>query len=234
MTDKELVEELRGNSYGTYEELRGNINSEKTISKETVSEDDEYHIIGNYLRVIMQDLNRDVVEDVENYMKLDEGDMNKLRILDDFDVTDETNFPTLEQFKIMFADCKYIFENAEAFIQMQDDYGINAAFAAVVTIIESSGGTNGQLVGGGGGWPYNWFSISGNEFTSSNGRVWRAYDSFAEAVDDFGDLMAHGGHYVDQGNHFVSQIGPIYCEGDEWAGKVNEELKKRYEKVVGK
>ena len=238
MTDKELLEsdKFRNGQYGTYEELRGDSDAEETVTEENVSEDDEYHIIGNYLRIIMQDANRDIVEDVEDYIKLDVGDdSNNLRILDDFDVTDETNFPTLEQFKKMFEDCPYIYEdeNAKAFIKMQEDYGINAAFAAVVTIIESSGGTNGELVGGGGGWPYNWFSISGSGFTSSNGRNWRAYNSFAEAVDDFGDLMANGGHYVDKGNHMVSQIGPIYCEGDRWANSVNEELKRRYEKVVG-
>ena len=68
MTDRELLDKLRDGKYGTYEELRKNSSSE-----ESESEDEEYHIIGNYLRIIMQDTNRDIVEDVEDYIKIDDG-----------------------------------------------------------------------------------------------------------------------------------------------------------------
>ena len=61
MTDKELIDDIREGKFGSYEELRGS----------NASEEKRKQLIGNYLRVIMLDKNRDQVEDVENYMKLD-------------------------------------------------------------------------------------------------------------------------------------------------------------------
>ena len=224
MTDYELIEDMRGQKYGTYEELRKNTGAIKE------DESEEAHIIGNYLRVQMRDYTRDNVENIEDYFKLDDGSSsNNLRILDDFDVTDETNFPTLEQFLIMFADCPVIMEFAEDFLKMQEEYGINAAYAAVVTLVESSGGTNWNAIDPS---THNWFSIKG-DYNGSSLNGWRNYPDFDYAIYDFGDLMKNGGHYVDKGNHFVSQIGPIYCPGGKWEIKVNDILKQRYEKVLG-
>ena len=54
----------------------------------------------------------------------------------------ETNFiPDVETFIEMFKGYKNIVDNAEAFMEIQEKYQVNAAFAACVTIAESGGGT---------------------------------------------------------------------------------------------
>jgi len=232
VTDRELIEKDRHGDLGSYEQLR----------KVDIDTTTDYKVIGNYIRMIMRDKTTDtVVENIEDYMKLDDGKKDNkekdLRVMEDFDVTDETNFVTLEEFKQMFAGWTYIIENAEAFIEMQGKYGINAAFAACVTIVESSGGTNGALVGGGGNHPYNWFSITGSyngqsTQISGNPLTFRVYPSFAAAVDDFGDLIKNSSYYVNAGRHTVNQIGPTYCNSG-WSEKVNKHLKDAYSKVTG-
>ncbi len=63
VTDKELIEKDRGNSLGTYSELRKNASSDK------------YNVIGNYIRMIMRDEETDtVVENIEDYLILDTMD----------------------------------------------------------------------------------------------------------------------------------------------------------------
>ncbi len=64
MTDKELLEAdyLRNSTQGTYDEIR---ESEK---------DENNKVIGNYIRIIMRDLDGTPVENVENYMKIDSDD----------------------------------------------------------------------------------------------------------------------------------------------------------------
>ena len=224
ITDRELIEKDRNNELGTYEELR----------KIEIDEVSDYKVIGNYIRMIMRESDTDtVVENIEDYMKLDDGlkDKNKnkdLRIVDDFDVTDETNFPELDDFKKMFADCPNILANAEAFIEMQEKYKINAAFAACVTIIESSGGTAWAAIDPS---THNWFSIRGDYKGSSIGG-WRCYPSFAVAVDDFGDLIRNSTYYVGAGKKTVNQIGPVYCD-EVWSEAVNKEMRSRYQKVLG-
>lgn len=86
-TDKELLEEREGN-YGTYEEYVEAQEAAISIDDETIeqpvqldgeqAEDpDKFKInavplAGNYLRIIMQETNGDIVENVEDYMKIDE------------------------------------------------------------------------------------------------------------------------------------------------------------------
>ncbi len=62
MSDKELLEApyLRNGSHGTYDEIRKSDNGEND------------KVIGNYLRIIYRDSDDTVVENVEDYMKLDE------------------------------------------------------------------------------------------------------------------------------------------------------------------
>ncbi len=60
VTDKELIEVDRGNSLGSYSELR------ESNSR------DKYRVIGNYIRMIMRDKQTDTVaENIEDYMILD-------------------------------------------------------------------------------------------------------------------------------------------------------------------
>ena len=76
-----------------------------------------------------------------------------------------------------------------SFLEMQEQYNVNAVFAIAVTIIESSGGTNWAAIA-----PYthNWMSVTGSyngqtyrNPNSSNPRTWRVYPSFREATLDF-------------------------------------------------
>ncbi len=75
-TDKELVEDVRGENYEDYREDANSSsgdNSTSTSNSKTTDEENEDKLVGNYLRIIMRDLDTTVVEDVESYMKLDEG-----------------------------------------------------------------------------------------------------------------------------------------------------------------
>ena len=79
MTDKELLEAdyLRNNSMGSYEDIR--------------ESEDENKVIGNYLRIIMRDLDTTPVEDVEDYMKI--KNLGKRTYADKIEVTeDEVRF----------------------------------------------------------------------------------------------------------------------------------------------
>ena len=216
LTDKELLEDeqFRNKEFGTYEEIRENPDSERSI-------------IGNYLRVIMRDLDGTEVENVEDYMKLDTPWDKGIRLCDDYDVTDESLFVTEEQFRTMFADKKNIIANTKAFMRMQEKYHVNAVFAACVTIIESGGGEKWAAINPS---THNWFSIKGQYNGHSQG-VWKSYPSFAAAVDDFGRLMAYGKYYLRRKNTHVSQIGPIYCS-QAWVKKVNKEMTFRYKKIL--
>lgn len=76
-------------------------------------------------------------------------------------------------------------EAADAFMQIQQEYGINAIFAASVAIDESGAGSaDTSLVTE----AHNWMSVKGSEF-SYNGAMWHYYDSFQEATLDFGRLI---------------------------------------------
>ncbi len=68
MTDKELLEApyLRNGQFGTYESIR------KADEGKTDDEETSDRVIGNYLRIIFRDKEDTVIENVEDYMKLDE------------------------------------------------------------------------------------------------------------------------------------------------------------------
>ena len=62
-SDKEVVEDLRGETYVDVEEL----NENRAEGQEEIIPE----VIGNYLRIVMRDLDDTVVENVEEYLKLD-------------------------------------------------------------------------------------------------------------------------------------------------------------------
>ena len=181
--------------------------------------------------LILLDKDKAVIENIEENIKIPKA----LMIYDDYDVSDETNFVTdIEDFKKMFSKYKNITANAQAFLDMQEKYQVNAVFAACVTIAESSGGTAWAAIAPS---TYNWFSIKGSYRGQSyisptnNKGPWRKYPSFAAAVDDFGDLIANAPYYYKRGKKFVSEIGPVYCN-EEWAVTVNKLMTTAYEKVI--
>lgn len=139
----------------------------------------------------------------------------------DFDVHDESLFITdidelIKAFKGGYSNSARLIDNAQAFLDMQEKYKVNALFAASVSITETSAGTRGHAVDG----YNNWFNIR-----STTG--WRKYDSAAESISGsrgFGFLIAQGKYYYRQGLYTVGTIGPVYCpntskyptQGDEW------------------
>ena len=82
MTDKELIENIRENSSKPYEYFRPNGDEENTTTPSTPTtttgdesseEENMDKVMGNYIRIIMSDMQEGPIENVEDYMKLDEG-----------------------------------------------------------------------------------------------------------------------------------------------------------------
>ena len=80
MTDREVVEKVRKDPPHPYEYYRPDASTSSTSggatgddAAEENEEENEDKLIGNYIRIIMRDLDDTVVENVEDYMKLDDG-----------------------------------------------------------------------------------------------------------------------------------------------------------------
>lgn len=190
LTDKELLDntEYRNGEYGTYKEIREDLESEVSV-------------IGNYLRIIMRNENGDVVENVEDYMKLDgnngvEQNDTTFEISGDYDIHDESYFVTINQFKEIFEGYNKIIDNADNFIAIQNKYKVNAVFAACVTIAESSGGNDWSEIPESSN---NWFGLRKSD------TEWKYYSNFADAIDDFGNYIANSSFYYKAGKYKVSR-----------------------------
>ncbi len=84
ITDKELIVDYRGQDYYEFRKrYKAQGNQKDQIGEddtETTTETEEKpdKIIGNYIRIIMRDLDKTVVENVEDYMKLDESETKEI------------------------------------------------------------------------------------------------------------------------------------------------------------
>lgn len=121
---------------------------------------------------------------------------------------------------------KNLLSCVDDFMYIQENNKVNAVFAAAVTIIESSGGTNWAAIDPS---TYNWYSIKGS-YNGNSKNGWRAYSSFNEATRDFGDLIANGAYYFKAGKYTVTAIAPTYCN-EEWGNLVVSEMTKIYNSV---
>ena len=174
---------------------------------------------------ILIDKDKSVVDNVEDYIMKPE-DEEKLRVKDDFDVADEANFvKNPATFVKMFQGYDNIIANTTAFMDMQTKYHVSAAFAACVTIKESSGGTNWNAIDPS---THNWFSIKGDFYGKSQG-IWKSYPGYPAAINDFGNIIRN--QYFTEGKHTVNEIGPTYCNAG-WSTDVNALMKEAYEKVL--
>lgn len=163
------------------------------------------------------------------------------------DIHDEqlfiTDLETLKQaLSNGYSNSAKLVENAQAFLDMQEKYHVNALFAAAVSIIETSAGTRGNAVNG----CNNWFNITGTNgpyrtTTNSLGETynWRVYSSNAEGIEAFGNLIANGSYYYAQGKYTVDAIGATYCpntpnhptQADDWTRNVMSQMNKFYQAV---
>lgn len=75
ITDYQLIEEYRGESYDQYR--KSSETAEEPAEDSEESDENEDAVIGNYLRILFMDKDGANVEDVENYMKIDEPGSGK-------------------------------------------------------------------------------------------------------------------------------------------------------------
>lgn len=189
------------------------------------------------IKLLMRDEKKAIINNIEDYIVIKKGlGTNSVVILDnDYDVDiscDKNVIRNIDDFRKMFPQDEYdgnIYDNAQAFLDMQEKYGVNAVFAACVTIAESGGGTGWDAIPSS---TYNWFSISGSHNGKSvyTNRQWCAYDSFADAVDHFGELISSSSYYFQAGRKTISEIAPTYCNAD-WGVKVSEYMTERLERL---
>ncbi len=114
-----------------------------------------------------------------------------------------------------------IVNNIDYFMQIQNQYHVNAIFGIAVAITESGAGTSWDYIAQ---YTYNWMSLQGaykgRSYYSYNGVNWRWYNSFGEATIDFGNWIANSAYYFNSGKNTVSQIAPTYCDVS-WGNTVN-------------
>lgn len=109
-------------------------------------------------------------------------------------------------------------EYAQAFLDMQEKYRVNAVFAGAVAFWETAGGTTANAID-----CKNWFNITTSEppFKTTYNPVtgntynWKIYPSDEAGIMGFGEFIAnpHSTHYFAVGNYTVRTIGTSgYCE----------------------
>lgn len=167
-----------------------------------------------------------------------------------FDVHDESLFITdLETLKKALAGgyskSEKLVANAQAFLDMQKNYKVNAIFAAAVSITETGAGRDGNAING----CRNWFNITGTDgpyitVTNKYGETyhWRKYETDYDGIDAFGKFISGKGNtqrYYPQGNYTVADIGKIYCpntsvhptQADDWIESTLAQMSRFYEAV---
>lgn len=162
----------------------------------------------------------------------------------DIDVSDESLFITdLEKLKQAFtgySNSGKLVENAQAFLDMQSKYKVNALFAAAVSITETGAGnagnaiktaTNSNSVGASAGQCWNnWFNIKASStpyglvYNGEGTSHYKIYANISSSIDNFGYNIAEGSYYYKQNKYTVNDIGHTYCpnsvayptQGDDW------------------
>ena len=120
---------------------------------------------------------------------------------------------TLKQAFSGYSGSSELIKYADDFLRLQEEYRVNAVFAAAVSISETSGGRAGHAIDG----KNNWFNISCTCGNSSHGRF-ETYASVPESIERFYWQISQGGFYFTEGNYTVRTIGMIYCEDADAPG----------------
>lgn len=124
-----------------------------------------------------------------------------------------TDLETLKKAFSGYPTSQRLIENAQTFLDLQEEYGVNAVFAAAVSVSETTAGTAGHAANG----KNNWFNIECTCGNSSHGRF-ETYSSVRESIEAFYKLIAVKNYYFTDGNYTVSSIGMIYCEDADAPG----------------
>ena len=103
-------------------------------------------------------------------------------------------------------------EHAQEFLELQEQYRVNAVFAAAVSISETSAGRAGNAVNG----KNNWFNIE-CVHGKSHGRF-ETYGSVRESIEAFYKQISVKNYYFTAGKFTVSEIGMVYCENADAPG----------------
>ena len=135
-----------------------------------------------------------------------------------------TDRATLERAFSAYPTNSKLMAESQSFLEMQEKYHVNAVFAAAVSIIETSGGTNGNIAN----FDHQWF----NYLPINNMRA-GSYSEYAGFSNDRDNILGFGEWITDTtgqvscafgaGNYTVSSIGyGGYCEPpDDWVKNVN-------------
>lgn len=189
---------------------------------------------------IMYNKDKSIIDNIEDYMSPTYAPTDIT--IDNNYVVDTNKSPAqvtdVETFKKAFKPYPVLVENAQAFIDIQTKYHVNALFAGAVAVAESSGGTNGFLITNK---TYNMFSIQGSyngeSYMSHNSEgeeiYWKKYPDFATAIDDFGKLISTSTNYIGGGNITIVDIGIKYCPpGRSWATSVSQHMTDAIERIT--
>ena len=124
-----------------------------------------------------------------------------------------TDIETLKKAFAGYPTSSKLIENAQQFLDLQEEYRVNAIFAAAVSVSETTAGTAGHAVNG----KNNWFNIECTCGNSSHGRF-ETYSSPKESIEAFYKQIAVKNYYFTDGNYTVRSIGMIYCEDADAPG----------------
>lgn len=127
------------------------------------------------------------------------------------DVSDENYFPTsVEQFRQgvkAYSNHQVLLQYADTFMECQEQYGVNAFFAATVSVWKTGAGTTGHGADG-----------KNNMFNIRNSTEFNTYESKKQGIEAFYRLIS-GGTYFGAGKTTIANIGYTYCPNGEVAGQ---------------
>ncbi len=123
-----------------------------------------------------------------------------------------TDIETLRKAFKGYSGSQELEKHAQEFLDLQNQYKVNAIFAAAVSISETSAGREGHAIDG----KNNWFNI---ECTcgGKHGRF-ETYTSAKQSIEEFYKQIAVKHHYFTEERYTVSEIGKIYCENSTVPG----------------
>lgn len=144
-----------------------------------------------------------------------------------------TDIETLQEAFSGYPTNSKLIENAQAFLDMQETYKVNAIFCAAVAIQETTAGTNGTYALDGHNW-FNYMPISGIDQLDGylgTQSSWCKWDTDVHGIMGFGYYISqHSSLYFSQGEYTVSAIGSHYCvPPDDWITGVQGYMTDLYE-----